>query len=317
MLLVLNYQFETNLPCKFLIADLQFLNLGVTVHNLSFLILGSPVVPDEVDHGYDNKTENNTDTVEDDVSEVSGLDNRSDSEIVTIEGNVMEVSVPECEVDNRSDNETESDYENELEIVEEEESVNDNGIENVQEQNDVDTVPGCEVENETDSVAENGVISTEGNVTEVAVEPSVLESIAMAVKQNNTTSAPKKRRRRPAGEISGRQRGLKRLKKEQQAGIDEEECDVIFAKKNWPPPFEESVIAMRSSLMQFTKKTEGWTKDDTAELRAYYKQKWKVEKVKCFTVVLFYFTVCYYSSQSIQTEDVYVHYTCIVHIDND
>ena len=266
------------------------------MHNPSFLILGSPVVPDEVDHGYDNKTENNTDTVEDDVSEVSGLeydmDKRSDSEIVTIEGNVMEVSVPECEVDDGSDNE--GDYENDLEIVEEDaKSANENEIENVQDENEVDTVPRCEVENQEDSIAENGVISTEGNVTEVAVEPSVLDSIAMAVKQNNTISTPKKRRRRPAGEISGRQRGLKRLKKEQQAGADEEECDVIFGKKNWPPPFEESVIAMRSSLMQFTKKTEGWTKDDTAELRAYYKRKWKVEKVKLFNCcfILFYFTL--------------------------
>ena len=263
-------------------------SLRPTAQNLSLLILGSPVVLD-----CDNKTKNDTDTVEGGVSAVSVLecdmDNRSDSEMVTIEGNVVEVSVPECELDNQGDSETEND---EVETVEgNAESGNVNEIQNVHEENEVDTeehnlteevVADCEVENQNDSDAENEAFSTEDNITEVAVEANVLESVATAVGQSNTLSATKKKRRRRAGEKSGRQRGLKRLKKEQEAGIEEEECDVIFGKKNWPPPFEDSVIAMRSSLMQFTKKTEGWTKDDMAELRAYYKHKWKVEKVKLF-----------------------------------
>lgn len=235
------------------------------------------VLDGEVDHGYVNKMANDTDTVEGNVSEASvlecGIDNRSDSEIVTIEGNVVEVSVPECEVESGNDNEIQNEHEEN-----EADAIGSNLTEEV--------AADCEMENQNDSDIESEVDSTEGNVTEVSVEPSVLESIATVVEQNNTFSATKKRRRRRAGEKSGRQRGLKHLKKEQEAGIDDRECEVIFGKKNWPPPFEDSVITMRSSLMQFTKKTEGWNKDDLAELRAYYKHKWKVEKVKYF---LFYF----------------------------
>ncbi|XP_078351320.1 uncharacterized protein LOC144636051 [Oculina patagonica] len=242
----------------------------------------------EVDHGYDNKMVNDTDTVQHDVSEASVLDcvmdNGSDSEIVTVEGNLVEVSVPECEVDNRSDSETE----NEAETVEgNTESLNGNEIQNFHEENEVDTIgpnvtevgaPDFEMENQNGSDEGNEVDSTEGNVTEVSVVSSVLESIATAVEQNNTFSATKKRRRRRAGEKSGRQRALKRLKKEQEAGTNDGEIEVICGRKNWPPPFEDSVIMMRSSLMQFTKKTQGWNKDDLAELRAYYKHKWKVLK---------------------------------------
>ena len=39
------------------------------------------------------------------------------------------------------------------------------------------------------------------------------------------------------------------------------------------------MITMRSSLVQFTQKTQDWGRDDLAELRIYYKHKWKVPSV--------------------------------------
>lgn len=54
---------------------------------------------------------------------------------------------------------------------------------------------------------------------------------------------------------------------------------LFFGEKDWPPPFEDSVIAMRSSLVQFTQKTQDWDRDDLAELRIYHKHKWKVPSV--------------------------------------
>ncbi|KAJ7392418.1 hypothetical protein OS493_012080 [Desmophyllum pertusum] len=36
---------------------------------------------------------------------------------------------------------------------------------------------------------------------------------------------------------------------------------------------------MRSSLVQFTQKTQDWDRDDLAELRIYHKHKWKVPSV--------------------------------------
>ncbi|KAJ7374384.1 Splicing factor 3B subunit 2 [Desmophyllum pertusum] len=278
------------------------------------------------EHEVENGIENNVDTLESDVTEVSlpecEVDNETENDINTMKGDVTDVSLPECEVD-RNNSETENyfdfhvtggnvnevsvpecevetrtDSETQIEVVTMEgvvtevlvsqsEDENGNGIET---ENEVDTmqdnvteltVPECEVENGNNCKTENEDASTESDVTVVSVEANVLESIATVVEQNklmNTVSATKKRRRRRAGETSGRQRGLKRLRIEKQDGIDAQECEVIFGEKNWPPPFEDTVIAMRSSLMQFTKKTQGWTKDDMAELRIYYRHKWKVAK---------------------------------------
>lgn len=273
------------------------------------------------EHEVENGIENNVDTLESDVTEVSlpecEVDNETENDVNTINGDVTDVSLPECEVD-RNNSETEnyfditggnatevpecevetrSDSETQIEVVTMEgvvtevlvsqsEEENGNGSER---ENEVDTmqdnvteltVPECEVENGNSCKTENEDASMESDVTVVSVEANVLESIATVVEQMNTVSATKKRRRRRAGETSGRQRGLKRLRIEKQDGIDAQECEVIFGEKNWPPPFEDTVIAMRSSLMQFTKKTQGWTKDDMAELRIYYRHKWKVAKVR-------------------------------------
>lgn len=131
----------------------------------------------------------------------------------------------------------------------------------------------------------------EGNVKEVSVDSSVLDCVATIMEQAKPRT---KKRRRRVNEISGRQKALKRLRKDHEAGRDAEECDVIFGKKNWPPPFEDTVVMLRSSLMQFSKKSEGWTKEDLAELRVYYTRKWKVPSVRiqCFcTVVIVIFVI--------------------------
>jgi len=144
-------------------------------------------------------------------------------------------------------------------------------------------VPEIHVEHENAGAqAEHQNEAMEGDVKEVTVENSVLEhlaNMATIVDEAKPCTPTVKKRRRRAGELSARQKALKRLRKDEETGRDSEEIEIIFGKKNWPPPFEDTVILLRYSLMRFSKKTEGWTKEDLAELRSYYTHKWKVLNV--------------------------------------
>lgn len=81
---------------------------------------------------------------------------------------------------------------------------------------------------------------------------------------------PSKRRRRKAGEISGRQLALKKIAEEAATAS----CHVTTTA--WPPPFTETVKAMRKILEEFAKgKTDNFS-DDEAQAMPVYFQRFKV-----------------------------------------
>ena len=91
---------------------------------------------------------------------------------------------------------------------------------------------------------------------------------------------PPKRRRRKAGEISGRQLALKK--------IEEEAAGAHVTTTTWPPPFTETVKAMRMKLQEFAKgKNDDFSEDEAQAMRVYFQRRFKVSgtvSLKCVAV---------------------------------
>lgn len=80
----------------------------------------------------------------------------------------------------------------------------------------------------------------------------------------------RKKRRRPAGEISGRQMALKKLKKEGW----EEGC---LSGQEWPPPLPSTVKDMRKVLEEFSEGEEHhFTEDQASALRIFFSRQFDI-----------------------------------------